>query len=143
MKAKATVKRIGGSLMIPIPRTIIELLDIKEGDVLNIPFLDFEKTEHEEYLKLPQFYEPIGKKEITIRVKECEPITITQKDIIEILENSDPEDEIQNFRTVFIVWNGKRYGVKKVISKIIGKNVFNTAQAANYLRKLGFVIGKY
>jgi hypothetical protein len=148
LRARATIKKIGGSLMIQIPRAIIEMLELKEGDILNIPFLEFEKVEYEG--ENFESYEPVGKKEIRAKIRGQE-ITITQDDVIKILENSvseSPGKLSSQYRGIFVSWNGEVYGAKKVIDALLEyKNVnldsgVNTAQAINYLVKLGFETGR-
>ena len=141
MKVSATIKRIGGSLVIPIPSAIVEMLDIQEGDVVKIPFLEFEKVEPEKDEKF-ESYEPIGTKEIVVNLKSYGPKTITQEEVIEVLEKYAQERGIQSYRSVYVLWNGNRYSVKGVFAKILGNRDFNTVQAENYLKKLGFQTGR-
>lgn len=164
MKAKSTVKKIGGSLFIQIPRVIVELMDIKEGDILNVPFLEFDKVEpvfkhvyetERDMLNIPSIaadkvesdkdinlYKLENNNEIVVDLINCGKKTITRDKIIEILQESAPDDEIHDYRSVYFLWNGKKYGVKNVLAKILGTKKFNTVQGENYLHKLGFMTGR-
>lgn len=132
---KIQVKKVGGSLMIPIPKSIAELMDWKEGDSLSVPFHEVAKVSKSEE-SIATEPDITGKESVTVKIGKHEPKLISQKDVITILENPTPEFNI--YRTVYITWKGKRFGVKNVCKKLFGFDNFNTVQGEKYLRELGF-----
>jgi len=131
------VKKVGGSLMIPIPLPIAELMDWEEGDFIKVPFHEIEK---EPKRKVPKVTEPesTGKESVTVEIGTHEPKEISQTDVIKILDDLNPSPELKIYRTAYIVWKGKHFGVKNVCKHLFGFNDFNTVQGEKYLRELGF-----
>jgi antitoxin component of MazEF toxin-antitoxin module len=131
------VKKVGGSLMIPIPLSIAELMDWVEGDFIKVPFHEFEK---EPKRKIPNVTEPesTGKESVTVKIGTHEPKEISQADVIKILDDPKPSPELKIYRTAYIEWNGKQFGVKNVCKQLFGFDDFNTIQGDKYLRELGF-----
>jgi hypothetical protein len=138
---RTQVKKIGGSLAFIIPKTIIEMMDFKEGDIVKVPFLEFEKVDKEEETKLEdEDYKPNGKEEILVKLKRHKSLTITQDDIIKALSDATPE--MEQYKSAYIVWDGKRYGLKKVFEKVLGFKDFNTIQGERIAVELGFKTGR-
>lgn len=131
------VKKVGGSLMFPIPLSIAELMDWNEGDYIKVPFHEFEKEPKQ---KVPKVTEPelTGKESVTVKIGTHEPKEISQADVIKILDDINPSPELKMYRTAYIVWNEKHFGVKNVCKQLFGFDDFNTVQGEKYLRELGF-----
>lgn len=142
--ASARIKKIGDKYYISIPQVIVELLGFAEGDIVRVPFLAFEKVtdqekpeqEKPEKQEEDERYELRGKTEITVKLRDHDPVTITRDDVLRLLEN--PEPELLKYRTAYLIWNGKRYGIKKLFATLVGYNVFNTVEGEKYLQDLGF-----
>ncbi|WP_422543196.1 hypothetical protein [Methanosarcina sp.] len=135
----AQIKKTGGSYFIYIPPTIMELMGLQEGDTVRVPFLEFEKVASQEEKREEgeeEGYELSGETAITVKLRNHEPVTITRDDVLKLLEN--PSRDMLSYRTAYLIWNGKRYGIKKVFAKLIGFNDFNTVEGEKYLKDLGF-----
>lgn len=137
----AKITKTGGSYFISIPPMIMELMDFKEGDIVRVPFLEFEKViDQGEKKEESEVYELQGSKSVTVKLRDREPVTITQDDVLKILEN--PSRDMKKYRTAFLIWNGERYGIKKVCTELFGFNYFNTVEGEKYLNDLGFRTGR-
>ncbi len=119
-------------LMIPVPRSIGELMGWNTGDILAVPFHEIEKIPIE-YVESPQ---ETGKKEVNVKIRTHEPKKVTQSDVIELLEK--PTQEMKIYRTTYIKWKGKTYGVKNICKVLLGHSDFNTQTAEKLLNVLGF-----
>ena len=116
-----------------IPEAVIEMMDWSEGDNLLVPFYDIIKKEEQNQLeKSSKYYED----EIEIRIVGHEPIKITRKQVIELLEN--PPHDLLVYRTAYIEYKGKKYGSKRICKRLFGHDDFNTITGERYLSKLGF-----
>jgi len=142
MMATAQIKRTGGSFFIYIPPTIMEMMDFKEGDIVKVPFLEFEKIGSQEEKKEveDEEYELIGEEKVEVRLKNHDDMKITQSNVLNILNN--PTLDMESYRTAYVIWNKKRYGIKKVCAKLFGFNDFNTVEGEKYLNELGFKTGR-
>ncbi|MDP3103064.1 MAG: hypothetical protein Q8M95_00475 [Candidatus Methanoperedens sp.] len=134
-KIKIQIKKIGGSLMAPIPKSIAELMDWNEGDIIEIPF--------HEIIKVSESTEPgitapkaDGKDTVIVKIGKHTEKTVTQQDVINVLDNPTPDLNI--YRTAFIIWKGKRFGVKNLCKILFDFEDFNTVQGEKYLQELGF-----
>lgn len=146
------IKKTGGSYFIYIPPMIMELMGFQEGDSIRVPFLDFEKVANqesgeegeeeiiEEVIEEDEDEYAPTKTEITVKLRNHEPVTITREDVLKLLEN--PSLDMIKYRTAFLIWNGRKFGIKKLFAKLIGFNDFNTAEGEKYLNKLGFRTGR-
>lgn len=131
------VKKVGGSLMIPIPLPIAELWDWEEGDFLKVPFHKFEKLPNRKVPNVTET-ESTGKERVTVKIGTHDPKEISQADVIEILNDPNPSPELKIYRTAYIIWNEKHFGVKNVCKQLFGFDDFNTIQGEKYLKELGF-----
>ncbi|MDP2766154.1 MAG: AbrB/MazE/SpoVT family DNA-binding domain-containing protein [Candidatus Methanoperedens sp.] len=132
---KIQVVKVGASLMIPIPKSIAEMMGWERDDILEIPFHEIKtapKTE-ESIVTSP---EPTGKEMVIVKIGHHEQKPVYQKDVIDILEN--PIADLLNYRTAYLIWKGKRYGIKNVCKKLFGFTDFNTIEGEKYLKELGF-----
>ena len=134
---KTQVKKVGGSLMIPIPPPVAEMMGWKEGDFLKIPFHEFTK-EPEKEVPMVNKPESTGKESVTVKIGIHEPKEISQDDVMNLLNEPNPQPELKIYRTAYIIWNGKHFGVKNVCKKLFGFENFNTIQGEKYLKELGF-----
>jgi hypothetical protein len=134
-KITVELKKVGGSLMLPIPKSIAELFSWNVGDSLQVPFHEFVKVQKgiDSIVSLP---EVTGKEFVTVKIGTHEPLKVSQKEVIKILEKPTPDLNI--YRTAYITWGGKRFGVKNLCKKLFGFEDFNTVQGEKYLRELGF-----
>ena len=134
---KIQVKKVGGSFMLPIPKSIAELMDWSEGDYLNVPFHDFIKVTENE-MPIVNTPEPSGKESVTVHIGANKPKQISQNDVIKILNDPNPKPKLKMYRTAYILWDGKRFGVKNICKELFGFEDFNTVQGEKYLNELGF-----
>ncbi|VVB91613.1 Uncharacterised protein [uncultured archaeon] len=133
-KIKINLKRTNGTLMIPVPDPVGEMMGWDDGDLLEVAFHEINKIPVKEELVVSP--EATGKKEVIVKFGTHEPKSVKQSDVIEILENPTPDLNI--YRTTYFKWKGKKYGVKNVCKKLFGHNEFNTQTGAKYLQDLGF-----
>lgn len=127
---KIQIQKIGSELMIKIPEAISEMMDWNEGDILEIPFHEFVKAPTEAAIN------QTGNEEVIVRVGNHPEKIITRQDVIKKLENPKPEYNV--YRTAYLLWKGKRYGIKNICKDLFGFDNFNTVTGEAYLRKLGF-----
>jgi|GEM_PF-5550222 len=136
-KISVQIQEVNGTLMVPIPEAVAEMMDLDEDIFVKVPFHEFETVmEEEDYISEPQ---EDGKKEVTVKIKTNTTI-VTQKDVIDLLNSPTPDLKV--YRTAYISWKGERYGIKNVCKKLFGFNDFNTIQGESYLNELGFVTGR-
>lgn len=127
---KIQIQKNGNDLIIKIPEAISEMMDWNEGDILEMPFHEIVKVPTEAATNI------IGDEEVTVRIGNNPEKVITRENVIQKLENPKPEYNI--YRTAYIVWKGKRFGIKNVCKDLFGFNNFNTVTGEAYLKKLGF-----
>ncbi len=127
---KIKIQKIGGELIIKIPEAISEMMDWNEGDILEIPFHEFVKVPTEATIN------QTGNEEVIVRVGNNPEKIITRQDVIQKLENPKPEYNV--YRTAYLLWKGKSYGIKNICKDLFGFDDFNTVTGEAYLRKLGF-----
>lgn len=127
---KTQIQKNGNDLTIKIPEAISELMDWNEGDILEVPFHEFVKLPTDATTNLT------GDEEIIVRIGNNPEKVITRQDVIQKLENPKPVYNI--YRTAYLIWKGKRFGVKNVCKDLFGFNDFNTVTGEAYLKKLGF-----
>jgi hypothetical protein len=130
---KIKLKEVDGKLMIPVPKRIGELFGWHGRDSLMVPFHEFKKIPEEENIDSP---DETGQKQVKVKIGTYEPKIVTQEQVIELLENPTPEMKI--YRTTYIKWKGKTYGVKNLWKILLGHEDFNTVTAARFLKVLGF-----
>lgn len=133
-KLKVNLKEIDGTLMIPVPGSIGEFMGWDDGDLLEVAFHEINKipVKHE----IVASPEVTGKKEVTMKIGKHEPKKVTQNDVLELLEKPTPDMSI--FRTTYIKWKGKTYGVKNLCKILFGHEDFNTQTGERCLKVLGF-----
>jgi hypothetical protein len=134
---KVRIKQSGNVLSINIPPTIVEMLELKQDDIVEVPFLLFNKVgeKQEEHIIHDDDYIPNGPDCIIIPWKG-EKIILKKDPIIALLDNATPD--LEDYRTIYLPWKGKKYGVKAISKKIVaGKNI-NSAQFEEWLNKMGF-----
>ncbi len=127
---KIKIQKIDNDLIIKIPEAISEMMDWGEGDTLEIPFHEIAKVPTEATAN------QTGDKEIIVRIGNHPDKIITREDVIQKLEN--PKSEYNVYRTAYILWKGKRYGIKNLCKDLFGFKDFNTITGEGYLKKLGF-----
>lgn len=127
---KIQIQKIGHELMIKIPEAISEMMDWNEGDILEIPFHEFVKVPTEAAIN------QTGNEEVIVRVGNHPDKIITRQDVIQKLENPKPEYNV--YRTAYLLWKGKHYGIKNICKDLFGFDDFNTVTGETYLKKLGF-----
>lgn len=141
-KSRAEIRRTGGSYFVYIPPAIIDMIELKEGDIVEIPFLLFNKIERKpnetEEVDEPYEYEPNGVAELEIKRKD-RYVTLTRQDIIDSLNNAVPE--MENWRTMYTPWHNKKYNMGALMSALLGEYV-NSGQAAIWFERFGFKIVK-
>jgi hypothetical protein len=128
------LKEVDGKLMMPVPRSIGKLMGWHDGDLLSVPFHKVDRIPmEEEYVESP---EEIGQKQIKVKIGKHEPKIVKQEDVIELLENPTPDMKI--YRTTYIKWKGKTYGVKNLWKELLGHEDFNTQTGERKIKALGF-----
>lgn len=134
-KLKVKIKKHpSAGLMIPIPKSIAALMSWYEGDTLAVAFHEIDKVSEERpFITKP---ESTGADIVTVKIGTHEPFQISQKDVIDILESS--AEELKIYRTAYLTWKGKNFGVKNVCKKVFDFDDFNTIQGEKYLKELGF-----
>lgn len=130
---KLRIKEFDDKMYIPIPKPISRLFGWKTGDLLSVPLHQFSKIEEKDYVTSP---DETGEKQVKVKIGKHEPKIVTQEQVIELLEKPTPDMSI--YRTTYIKWKGKPYGVKNLWKILLGHDDFNTVTAARYLRVLGF-----
>ena len=137
-KLRVNLKEIDGTLMIPVPGSIGEFMGWDDGTLLEVAFHEINKIPvKQEFVSSP---EGTGKKEVIMKIREHEPKKVTQNDVIDFLENPTPEMSI--YRTTYVKWKGKTYGVKNLCKLLFDHDDFNTQTGERCLKKLGFPIFK-
>ena len=127
------LKKINGKYYMSIPEAVVEMMDWSEGDNLLVPFYDIRKKEEfNQFEKSSKYYED----EIEVKIAGHEPIKITRKQVIELLEN--PPHDVLVYQTAYIEYKGKKYGSKRICKRLFGHEDFNTITGERYLSKLGF-----
>ncbi len=129
---KIQIQKLGNDLMIKIPDVISEMMDWRENDMLEVPFHEFTKVPNN-----PESTTNLtGNEEIIVKIGNHPERLITRQDVIQKLEN--PKLDYNIYRTAYLIWKNKRFGVKSVCKDLFGFNDFNTVTGEAYLRKLGF-----
>jgi antitoxin component of MazEF toxin-antitoxin module len=139
-KVRTRIKRINKSLVVVIPSVIVEVLDLCEGDIVKIPFMDIEKVENRDNEEDLKEYSPDGLKETIVKIKNRDRLIVKQMDVIKVLNKATID--MESYRTTYVLWNGRRYGIKKVCEKVFGFIDFNTLVGERCLRELGFKVKK-
>lgn len=150
MMVTTQIKKINGSYFARVPPAIVELLGFQDGDTVRVPFLEFEKVASqegeegevekiEEVIEEDDEYAPT-KTEITVTLRNHAPVTITRDDVLKLLEN--PSRDMLQYRTAYVIWKERKFGIKKICAKLFGFNDFNTVEGEKYLQDLGFRTGR-